>query len=274
MSGKTKTSILGNKYGRLLVVEKIKIEGKKDIYWKCKCDCGNIVLKIKSNLERMKNPSCGCANRIDHTGKRFGNLVAISYSHSKNGRTYWLCQCDCGNKKTINIGSVVLGHTLSCGCYGTEMRKKFATTHGKKHTKLYKIWEGIKDRTNPNHINCQYNYRKLNIKMCDEWRNDFMSFYNWAIANGYKEEKLPNGRNKYEIDRINTYGNYEPNNCRWITQKEQLNNQTTNKLVTYKGKTQTLAQWKDELGFNYSAVQQRLKRGWDVERAFTQPVKK
>ena len=110
--------------------------------------------------------------------------------------------------------------------------------------------------------------------MCDEWRYDFMSFYNWAIANGYKEEKLPNGRNKYEIDRINTYGNYEPNNCRWITQKEQLNNQTTNKLVTYKGKTQTLAQWKDELGFNYSAVQQRLKRGWDVERAFTQPVKK
>jgi hypothetical protein len=104
--------------------------------------------------------------------------------------------------------------------------------------------------------------------MCDEWRDNFMAFYNWAIANGYKEEKLPNGRNKYEIDRIDTYGNYCPENCRWITQKEQMNNQTTNKFITYKDRTQTLAQWCDELDLDYGLVNQRLCSGWSVDRAF------
>lgn len=142
--------------------------------------------------------------------------------------------------------------------------------HGLRNTHLYKIWAGIKDRTNPKNHQCKNNYKKLGIKICPEWSNNFLAFYNWAVANGYKEEKLPNGVHKYQIDRIDNYGDYKPSNCRWVTVKEQMNNQTTNKIITYKGKSQTLAQWRDELGFNYGLVESRLLSGWDIERAFNE----
>lgn len=143
-------------------------------------------------------------------------------------------------------------------------------THGLRYTKLYKVWAWIKCRTNPNNKNCINNYKKLGIKMCAEWKNDFKSFYDWAIANGYKEEPLLNGKNKWTIDRIDTYGDYSPTNCRWVTNKQQMNNQTTNKIIIYKDKTQTLAQWCEELNLNYGLVNQRLWSGWSVERAFTE----
>lgn len=143
-------------------------------------------------------------------------------------------------------------------------------THRLRYTKLYKVWAWIKSRTNTNSKSCTKNYRKLGIKMCDEWRNDFKAFYDWAISNGYKEEMLPNGKNKWTIDRIDTYGDYTPSNCRWITNKEQMNNQTTNKRITYNNRTQTLAQWCEELGLDYGLVNQRLWSGWDVDRAFTE----
>lgn len=207
----------------------------------------------------------------DYTGQKFGRLKIIERSEKyRNGYTYYKCKCDCGNETILYSGAFVSGKTTSCGCYNREINKKRMTTHGLRKTQIYKTWAGIKDRTSPNNHNHNNNYKKLGISMCKEWHDDFMAFYNWAINNGYREEKLPNGRNKYEIDRIDTYGNYEPSNCRWITQKEQMNNQTTNKKTTYKGKTQTLAQWCEELKLNYGLVNQRLWSGWDVERAFTE----
>ena len=142
--------------------------------------------------------------------------------------------------------------------------------HGMRHTQIYGVWAGTKDRTNPQHKNHKNNYRKLNISMCEEWRNSFLSFYNWAISNGYKEEKLPNGKNKYTIDRIDCYGDYCPENCRWITADEQMNNTTKNKFIEYNGQVKTLSEWCKELGLNYGLVNQRLHSGFDVERAFTE----
>lgn len=208
---------------------------------------------------------------IDLVGKKFGRLtVKKLVGVNKNKMKLWECECSCGNITIQPTNQLNNGHTKSCGCYSRDIAKERFTTHGLRKTQIYKTWAGIKDRTNTNNHSCKDNYRKLGITMCKEWRDDFITFYNWAIKNGYKEEKLPNGRNKYEIDRIDTYGNYCPENCRWITQKEQMNNQTTNKFITYKDKTQTLAQWCEELKLNYNLVEQRLWKGWDVERAFTE----
>ena len=142
--------------------------------------------------------------------------------------------------------------------------------HGMRHTQIYGVWAGIKDRTNPNSKSCKNNYKKLKIGMCDEWKNSFMAFYEWSMDNGYKEEKLPNGKNKYSIDRIDCFGDYCPENCRWATNEQQANNTTTNKMIEYNGKTQTLAEWCRELNLNYSLVNQRLFMGFDIERAFTE----
>lgn len=211
----------------------------------------------------------------NYVGQRFGRLEVVErLPKYRNGYTYYRCKCDCGGETITYSSQLVGGKTRSCGCLANEEARERFTTHGKRKTQLYRVWAGIKDRTNPDNHNCKDNYRKLGVKMCKEWHDSFETFYEWAINNGYKEEKLPNGRNKYEIDRIDTYGDYEPSNCRWITNKEQMNNQTTNKLITYKGKTQTLAQWRDELGFDYGLVEQRLCKGWSVERAFTESADK
>lgn len=158
----------------------------------------------------------------DLTGKNFGKLTVIKYCGSnKNGRALWLCQCECGNTKIILGNSLLSKLTFSCGCYNKEHSKNIHTKHNMSYSKLYKVWQGMKTRCyNPNFIYyCNYGGRGITI--CNEWKNDFSKFYEWAINNGYKEGLT--------IDRINNNGNYEPNNCRWVTRAEQNRNKRYNK---------------------------------------------
>lgn len=103
------------------------------------------------------------------------------------------------------------------------------------------------------------------MSVCDEWQ-EFQPFYDWSMANGYTE--------KLTIDRIDVNGNYEPSNCRWVDMKTQMNNTTSNVLVTYNGKTQTISQWADELNINVKTLYTRFERGFSVERALNYNYKK
>ena len=115
---------------------------------------------------------------------------------------------------------------------------------------------------NPNHMHFK-RYGMRGITVCEEWKNNFQAFYDWAMSNGYRDDLT--------IDRIDNNGNYCPENCRWATMKEQCNNTRSNTLITYNGKTQTMAQWAKEIGMPYHKLVVRIARGWDVERAFTTP---
>lgn len=212
---------------------------------------------------------------IDLTGQRFGSLTAIEKVEpyiSPKGRKCerWLVRCDCGNEKMVMRGHLCSGATISCGCYHSNELAKRNTKHGYAYTKLYAIYRGIKVRCyNSNHGDYQL-YGARGIIMCDEWKNDYSTFRDWAYANGYKEETLPNGRSKWTIDRIDSNGNYEPSNCRWTTIQEQQNNRRSSYQIEYNGKTQTIAEWAKEVGIPYNTLHDRiLKHGWSIEKALT-----
>ena len=197
---------------------------------------------------------------IDLTNQKFGKLkVLYRLKYSKTAHTYlWLCQCDCGNIIEVSGNNLRSGHTKSCGCLKLEKQ----ITHNLSKTRLYSIYNNMKARCyNPKNPYF-YNYGGRGISICDEWLNDFCSFYNWAVNNGYDSSLF--------IDRINNNGNYEPNNCRWVTPKENSNNKRNNKYILYKGETHTIAQWAEILEINAHTLRNRMYRNLTFEQAINQ----
>lgn len=145
------------------------------------------------------------------------------------------------------------------------MKLKHGLHNGKdgKKSRLYHIWEDMKNRCHNKNNKRYNNYGGRNISLCNEW-NDYLNFHNWSINNGYNDSLT--------IDRIDVNKNYEPSNCKWSTQKEQANNRTNNRYITYNGRTKTLSQWSDLLGFGYHVIKNRLNRNWTIEEALTTPL--
>lgn len=160
----------------------------------------------------------------DLTGLRFGRLLVIGRAeNTTEGRACWFCLCDCGTTSVKQGKLLRNGHCKSCGCGEYENRVNNCTSHKLSDTRLYNIWLAMKQRCYyPKHKDF-HNYGGRGIVVCDEWRNDFLSFYNWAVANGYRDDLT--------IDRIRVNGNYEPTNCRWATWREQRLNQRPRKRV-------------------------------------------
>ena len=212
---------------------------------------------------------------VDLTGQRFGKLVVIERTENKGIEVRWLCKCDCGNQSIVASTRLKSGRTRSCGCLKGETAKKVMSTHKKTRTKIYNLYHLIKARCYKPYTNNFKDYGGRGITMCDEWlgKNGFINFYNWATNNGYKEEILPNGKNKWTIDRIDVNGNYEPKNCRFVTNEEQAKNKRNTVYLTYNGETLTQNEWAKKLNIYAGAIQWRLKKGWSVEETLSTPVK-
>ena len=159
----------------------------------------------------------------DLTGQRFGRLTVIGREGATAQRlATWRCRCDCGNECVVSRTCLIQSRTRSCGCLNIERIKERRTSHQKIHTRLYKVWANMIQRcTNTKH-NRYHRYGGRGISVCDEWRNNFQAFYDWAMANGY-DENAPRGC--CTIDRIDNDKGYSPDNCRWGDMKVQRHNQ-------------------------------------------------
>lgn len=197
---------------------------------------------------------------IDLTGMRFGRWLVIERaSNPKGTRAVWLCKCDCGNTNIVTGKDLRSGRTKSCGC----LRVK----HGCEKTKLYNVWHNMKSRCyNPTSAPFK-DYGGRGITVCEEWRNDFIPFRDWSFSNGYAEG--------LSLDRIDNDGPYSPENCRWVSMKEQCNNRRNNHFLNYNGETHTLASWAELKGMSPATLRRRIfVHGWSIEKALNTPVRK
>lgn len=198
--------------------------------------------------------------RHDLVGQRFGRLTVIAEgARTANKKRTWICRCDCGNiKKNPVVGyDLKSGKVQSCGCLYTESNKGRNEKHGKSGIRLHRIWLSMRQRCGYSSGDCFKNYGGRGITVCEEWKNNFQAFYDWAMANGYKDNLT--------LDRKDTNGNYCPENCRWATMKAQQNNRRNNRIVEYCGEKYTLSELAQKLNIRPATLAWRIAHGWSEE---------
>lgn len=204
---------------------------------------------------------------IDLTGQRFGRLEVIGFHGLERRQAMWDCRCDCGNMCVKRGYLLRSGQTVSCGCILHDILIERNTVHGLSKHPVYNIWQHMKKRCYNKNCLDYKDYGGRGITVCDEWKDDFRSFYDWSMANGWEKGLY--------IDRINNDGNYEPSNCRWTTMTVQANNTRRIHAITYNGKTQSMMDWCEELDLDYYCTRSRINNyNWSVEKAFTTPTRR
>lgn len=213
-----------------------------------------------TTVRSMAGVSIGMGKFQDLSGMKFGRLTVLSRDNSCYGRgnhTYWFCKCDCGNTTRARTDALKSGAVVSCGCYHSEISSNIASKinlkHGLSRSRLFGIWKNIQTRCYNRKCPAFPNYGGRGISMCEEWKNDFLSFFLWSTSNGYEPG--------LEIDRIDNNGSYTPENCRWVTRKENCRNRRNNYQVEINGVIyQSAAEAAEKLNIFSSSLNNQIKK--------------
>ena len=244
--------IIGKKFGSWTVLEYSHKNKFHSSMFKCICDCGTIIVLSGSDLRSGERTLCRTCWRKSNKGsdeligQRFGKLIVLSRSRNPKKRNYiYHCQCDCGSKHDERSDRLKSGAATSCPHCSR-------ITHGMTDTPTFRIWGGMISRCHNKKAANYRNYGARGIKVCDRWRYSFENFLNDM------GERPPN----LQIDRINNDGNYEPGNCRWVTNKINCaNRRCSKKDIEYKSLNveipASMHQWiKEEAQKNHLAMTQ------------------
>lgn len=191
----------------------------------------------------------------DISGEVIGYLTVIERAGADNTgkNSLWLCKCKCGNTAIISRSSLTRskknGFIASCGCRQFESKN---ATHGLSKTRIYHEWCSMKKRCYSANEKDFRSYEGRGITVCNEWIDDFLSFYDWATSNGYKDGLT--------IDRINVDEGYSPDNCRWISIGEQQSNKKNTVHIEYQGQDWCLRTLCRQIGFPYKTAHLRYRR--------------
>lgn len=186
-------------------------------------------------------------------GQKNNYLTIIGEDRDKAGRKYVTVKCDCGNIKRIQYGHWKSGKIKSCGCMRLQLLSKAAAKADPIYShRLHTIWTHMKQRCYNENADNYERYGGRGISVCEEWKNDYPTFYKWALSNGYADNLT--------IDRIDVDGNYEPDNCRWANNEtQQLNTRRGKKyLWTIDGETKHALEWCKHFGISLGTAKYRV----------------
>ena len=197
-------------------------------------------------------------------GMKFGRWTILQFNGYKNHNRQWLCKCDCGTEKPVSQSLLTKGLSTSCGCYRKEYLSKLNTTHNSSGTRIYSIWNKMKERCYKENTKDYKNYGARGISICNEWLNSFETFKEWALNNGYQDNLT--------IERKDLNEDYNPNNCSWITIQEQQKNRRPpiSKFIN-KRLNKPIKELAKEKNLSASLVYKRLAMGWSLEKSLNTP---
>lgn len=210
-------------------------------------------------------------NFIDLTNSPpFGRWTVLSQAPkaTKGRQARWHVRCECGTLRIVSGKDLRSGHSRSCGCLNGELSRARSLIHGmakgSKRTPTLEAWRGMIRRCTDPHRQEFIHYGQRGITVCNRWRKSFLAF-----LKDMGERPGP----QFSLERRKNYLGYSPKNCCWATKQQQMNNRRNNHLITYHGKTQTLAQWAEQLKMNSSTLRMRLQQyGWSKQKALSTPV--
>lgn len=236
----SKIEMVGKTFTKLTVIKECKERKNGEIYYQCRCDCGNIVVTKGASLRSGKTKSCGCLKKNNQMSKKIRSILNTIKNNCKiiNGyyletargkkRLFAVCEClTCHNQFEIRYDTLNHLHGHDCPQCNIKAKGQLQRKPHREH-RLWRIWWAMKDRCYNKNNNHYKDYGERGIIICDEWLADFETFYNWAIDNGYGKGLT--------IDRIDNNKGYSPSNCQWVDQSVQARNNRRNFLLWYNAK--------------------------------------
>jgi hypothetical protein len=199
-----------------------------------------------------------------HIGAKFNRIEVLEDLGIVDGKRMIRGKCDCGKEKFFFWQNVKSGKAKSCGCLPIEKH----TIHGLHKHPLYSVWEGMVHRCYNKNGKKYHRYGGRGVIMCREWKNDFMSFYNWAIDKW--KPGLSLDKDKLAPTKLGVI--YCPEFCCFMTRKENTMYRSNSRVITYKGESLCVSQWAEKFGINYQTFQGRLSAGWTMEEIESIPL--
>jgi hypothetical protein len=197
--------------------------------------------------------------KVEMIGRRFGRWIVLreSEKRSNSGAIFYTCRCNCGTERDVSGVLLRNGDSTSCGCYNHETITKDDAVYQEK---LYSVWMAMKNRCRNPNDKAYKNYGGRGISVCAEWQSDYRAFRAWAMANGYEDGLW--------IDRIDNDRDYCPENCQWITPRQQARNKRTNRMIRYNGHEMCITDAATKSGIPAATLQRRIDLGWSENELF------
>lgn len=266
-----KIEMIGKIYGNFLVKAEAPKRDNGNKYYICQCSCGSLKEVEGNSLRRGQTTSCGCKakNKTQSlVGKTFDRLTvkAVSNKRSNSGCVLYECVCFCGKTAFVDSPNLKKRRVKSCGCLVKDvvgaLTKKRMTTHGATSNKIqsgsYISWLAMRRRCLDPKFKDYPRYGGAGIEIYQPWINSFEKFL----------EDMGTRPEGYTLDRINTKGNYSPDNCRWSSPTQQMNNTTKNRILEFEGESHTLSEWSRIKKIPRARLSARINTlGWSVEKA-------